>query len=286
MKNSKILLVLGLLMTSLSGCSLGMMGNVQAEEANTLYLNLTRIGLYNDEVGEVIESKHIENGVVFTAPVGSPLPDHEVVTSSSGAEFVGWVVPNNLGGLQKINTVPSATNLILQAHFSTVSDSSSGEVITSQPNTSEGVLPGLYLKTSGQSYEQSIYLTEGYSTILNNTEYFALGLSVEAGFTFNLATPNDLSGHGAEILPTALSGKAGIGYTLSADPNVPNATGDYLKVNGTPLASGDASDGGEYYDFGTGTPGSLEFKSSGTFNIYITFWDNFGWARIYVEPAA
>lgn len=288
MKKHRILLLVTLLATTLFGPHIGQINKLDATENNTIYLNLTSIGRYNDALGVAIEEKFIENGLVFTASVGSSLPDESQVTSTSGATFVGWVLPNNLGGLQRFTAMPNTSNLILQAHFTSdeniTTSGSTGSESSSEENSSIND-KYLYLKGLDQDYGSAIQLVEGYSSVLSATEYYSLGLEVTAGFVFNLATPDNLSGLGAEILPTINSGKLdGIGYTLSADDSIPNATTNYLKVNNS-QSSGPAGDGGTYYSFGNGPVGTLEFKVSGTFNIYITFWDNFGWARIYVEPA-
>lgn len=275
----KFIALISLITVSLISSFSSRVTYVRAEEVNTIYLNLTRVGLFDGENGATIASKRLENAIEYSAIVGSVLPSEGRITSTSGAEFVGWVIPNDLGGLQKLTTVPSVKGIVLQAHFkndSPVSGDSSSE--------DGNVLPGLYLKGIGQTYEEAIHLSEGYSTVLNNTEYMALGYDFVAGFTFHLATPSNLSNLGAEILPTVKSNKGDIGYTLSSDNNKPNHTADYLKVNGS-KSNGPAQDGGYYYSFGNSDPGTLEFKVSGKFNIYITFWDNFGWARIYVEPA-
>lgn len=285
----RIILLISLLTVSLFGASAKQFKTLGADEMNTIYLNLTRIGLFEGEKGTRIESRKLENAVEFSAPVGSTLPGPDKITSTSGASFIGWVVPNDIGGLQKLTSVPSVAGLILQAHFANddaISETTSGNSSSNEISTTEGQLqPGLYLKEIGQGYENAIHLTEGFSTVLNNTEYMVLNHPFESGFTFTLATPSDLSGLGDETLPSTKSNKGDIGYTLSSDNNKPNHTADYLKVNGNVTSSGPAQDGGYYYSFGNAMPGSLEFKVSGRFNIYITFWDNFGWARIYVEPA-
>ena len=187
--------------------------------------------------------------------------------------------------------MPGVDNLILEAQFdeggsnpsedsSTTSDGGGGE---SEVTLEDGV----YLQNEDGTFSPEYKLTEGFSTVLNNTEYMMLGASFEAGFTFYIGSPNDVSGLGANTYPTYLSNKAdGIGYTLSQDASKPNYTADYLEATGTPSEQGTSTDGTWIKYINPAKPDSLRFKVSGVYNIYITFWDDYGWIRIYVEPAA
>lgn len=104
-----------------------------------------------------------------------------------------------------------------------------------------------------------------------------------AGFEFKIRTKTDVFGVGDTTYPTTLSGKSGIGYTLAANGEV-NLTSTYLEVVNPPT-NNDVSADGAWYDYGQSAPTNLRFKATGTYTIYITMWDNYGWVRIYVQPA-
>lgn len=74
-----------------------------------------------------------------------------------------------------------------------------------------------------------------------------------------------------------------VGYTLSASST--NLSADYLDVVNVPGESGTSTDGRWIKYFYPNDPGKLKVKSSGTYNIYISLFDDYSWARIYIEPA-
>lgn len=259
----------------------------------TVYFNLTKYGMLDGVHGSVIAEAALEYGVAYTALSGSTLPDETRVTHDFGAPFLGFFIQNSQGGgLQKITTMPGVDNLILEAQFdeggSTPSETSETSETSSEGGGGSEVTleDGVYLQNTDGTFSPEYKLTEGYSTVLDNTEYMMLGASFEAGFTFYIGSPNDVSGLGANTYPTHLSNKAdGIGYTLSQDEAKPNYTADYLEVTGTPTESGTSTDGTWIKYVKPAEPDPLRFKESGVYNIYITFWDDYGWIRIYVEPA-
>jgi hypothetical protein len=299
MKRKKWLIMLPLILASLAGCnkkpedsssiiddpdgtSITTEDSTNTEEEAhevTIYFNLTEYGRLDGEAGHEIPNVGLQYGVEYTAMSGSLLPGSDRVTRALGAKFLGFAMQNPLGGgLQKITKVPGADGVILEAQFGEDGTSEGGG--TTEPVGEEGV----YFVVNGE-YLESNRLTEGYSTVLETEEYSFTNKYFEAGFTFMIGSPNDISGLGANTYPTKLSGKEdGIGYTLSADNNKPNFTSTYLEVLGTPDEQGESEDGTfiKYFD---SEPGQLSFKTSGEFNVYVSFFDNFGWVRVYVEPA-
>ena len=127
-------------------------------------------------------------------------------------------------------------------------------------------------------------MTEGFSTVLNAREFLYTG-TFTAGYAFTLRSQNGLLNENtSKQYPYATEAKPQPGYTLAAGGT--NLTADYLKVNGTLAESGTSADGfwGKYA--ANATAGSLEFKTAGNYNIYVTIWDGGAWVRIYVEPVA
>ena len=295
MKKHRIIVLLSLLVTSLFGTRtlLDPLGLHGAEvQSNTIYLNLTKIGKIDNESGTVIEDKYLEYGYVLTLPIGQALPGSDRITSTTNATFVGWVIQSPFGGLQKITAMPSASEIILQAHFSKDTMPSTSEPpITSEPVTSEPVTSqpdafvDLYLRFNSGEYLSQYRFSEGYSQVLNTKEYFILGVSVTGGQSFNFGTPTNLSGLNDETLPTYQSTKPdGIGYTLSNGAQ--SKTTDYLQVNGASVQglTNDAY-GSTYHKYLSPTPiGTITFKTTGVYDMYVVFWDNYGWAQIYVAP--
>ena len=295
MKKQRIILLLSLFVTSLLGTRtlfdpLGLSGAEAV--SNTVYLNLTKIGKIDNESGTLIEDKYLEYGYVLTLPVGQALPGSDRMTSTTNATFVGWVIQSPFGGLQKISTMPSASGLILQAHFSkdTTPNTSeppiTSEPITSEPSTSQpDEQVDLYLRFNSGEYLSQYRFSEGYSQVLNTQEYFILGVSVTGGQSFHFGTPTNFSGLNDETLPTYQSNKPdGIGYTLSNGAQ--SKTTDYLQVNGA-SEQGPTNDGfgSTYHKYISPTPvGTITFKTTGVYDIYVVFWDNYGWAQIYVAP--
>jgi len=294
MKKYRFIALVALLLTSLFSylqikpLILGVNGT-----ANTIYLNMTKIGLYNEQPGIKIPEVKLEFGRELTLPIGEALPKDEI-TTTTGARFVAWVIQSPTGGLQKIETMPAKVGLILQAHFDGGIGSSTSEPgISEEPLTSEEpsssddeLLPGLYIKEVGASTPLAQHKLEENGLFPNSTEteYKLLSLEVEVGFKFYFTTTNDLSGSGATTLPSYQStNKAGeIGYTFSENTEKTNITGDFIKTSGFNEGGGSNN----WFKFISPTElGSLEFKVAGTYDLYVVFWDNFGWAQLYIAPS-
>ena len=228
----------------------------------------------------------LEYGVAYTELSGSELPGATRVTHDLGAAFIGFFMQNPQGGgLQKITKMPGVQGLVLEAAFE---ETTSSEDPTTSETPDENKAD-VYLVATKGTYDPAYQTTKGFSTILNCDEYMLLSKSFEAGFTFYIGSQFDISGLGANEYPTYLSGKAdGIGYTLSADKDEGNYTANYLELVGEPSESGINTEDHDatwikFNSLAEVLP--LRFKTSGTYNVYITFWDNFGWVRIYVQPA-
>lgn len=254
---------------------------------NTVYLNLTKYGLFDGTPGQEISSQGLTYGVTYTANTGTLLPGADRVTNTRGYAFLGWVVQAPTGGgLTMLTQMPGASHMILQAWWNEESTSSSSESSSSSetPSSSEvSVDSGVYLAVNGTTFDETYQLTEGYSTVLQATEYSMTG-SFTAGFEFKIRSQTDIFGIGDTTYPTTKSGKAdGIGYTLAASGTT-NYTTNYLEVVNPPSSNGVSSDGA-WYNFGQTNPTNLRFKTTGNYAIYITLWDNYGWVRIYVQPA-
>lgn len=248
-------------------------------KVNTIYLNLTKIGRFDGQAGVDMPAVYLEYGYELTLNVGAPLPSSSV-TATTGANFVGWVIQNPTGGLQKITTMPSRQGIILQAHFER------GEATTSEPISGSEPLqgPGLFIQAVGTSSFLSTYelVENGLYGTSSQMEYRILGLEVTAGFAFYFATNSDITGTGATQLPSYQSTtKTGeIGYTFSQGATY--NTLDYLQTSG----QNEGGNGENWFKFSSpNSLGSLEFKVSGTYDLYVVFWDNFGWAQIYVQPS-
>lgn len=292
MKKHRNIVFLTLLIANLVAVTTGQLHPRRALGETTgdfgmVYLNLTKIGLLDGQAGIDIPEKHLEYGKLLSYQIGAPLPGPERVTATNSSIFIGWVIQSPLGGLQKIDLMPSVSDIILQAYF----DANPGSTNPTDPSTSEAVTSepisntNLYLRPTSGEYLPQYKLTKGFSTVLNTDEYSILGLSVTANFEFFLGTPDNLSGLGATTLPTYLSNKPdGIGYTLSNSAT--NKTTDYLSVTNPQVSGTSDANGSTYNKFNSPTAlGSLQFKTSGTYDIYIVFWNNFGWAQIYVSPS-
>ena len=104
MKKYRFFALIALLLTTLLTNTNIKTWNLGAEEGpvvnNTIYLNLTKIGLLNDEPGTKIAEYYLEYGYELTLPIGSPLPQEEV-SSTTNAVFVAWVIQSPSGGLTK-----------------------------------------------------------------------------------------------------------------------------------------------------------------------------------------
>ena len=260
---------------------------------NTIYLNLTKIGRLDGQAGVNMPAVYLEYGYELTLNVGAPLPSSSV-TATTGANFVGWVIQNPTGGLQKITTMPSRQGIILQAHFER-GEGTTSEPVTSEPSsetsTSDPISgseplqgPGLFIQAVGTSSFLSTYelVENGLYGATLQMEYRVLGLEVTAGFAFYFVTNSDITGTGATQLPSYQStSKTGeIGYTFSQGATY--NTLDYLQTSG----QNEGGNGENWFKFiSPNSLGSLEFKVSGTYDLYVVFWDNFGWAQIYVQPS-
>lgn len=299
MKKYRFFALVALLLTTLLTNTNIKTWNLGAEEGpvvnNTIYLNLTKIGLLNDEPGTKIAEYYLEYGYELTLPIGSTLPQEEV-SSTTNAVFVAWVIQSPSGGLQKITTMPSKANLILQAHFekgsATSSEPDTSEPISSETSTSDiqsseiQALPGLYLQAVNSSdFLPQYHLTEnGYYGETQDKEYVVKGIEVTQGFKFFITNNNDFTGTGATTLPSYQSTNKPnqIGYSLSNGLTTNTTT--YLQTSGV-SESGVGTDL-SWFKFVSPTPlGALEFKVGGTYDLYVVFYDNFGWAQIYVEPS-
>jgi len=252
----------------------------------TVYFNLTKHGLFDGNHGAAIPEVSLEYGVAYIALSGSELPGATRVTHDLGAAFIGFFMQNPQGGgLQKITKMPGVQGLVLEAAFE---ETTSSEDPTTSETPDENKAD-VYLVATKGTYDPAYQTTKGFSTILNCDEYMLLSKSFEAGFTFYIGSQFDISGLGANEYPTYLSGKAdGIGYTLSADKDEGNYTANYLELVGEPSESGINTEDHDATWIKFNSPAEvlpLRFKTSGTYNVYITFWDNFGWVRIYVQPA-
>ncbi len=303
MKKYRFIIVLSLIVALLAPRLASFDHQVNADDngtENTIYLNLTRVGLIDEQPGVNIPEQFLEYGHVLTQVVGTPLPDASMISATTGATFVGWVIQSTTGGLQKITLMPGVANMILQAHFEGGEGygqpPSSSEPTTSEPSTSETSISepdpsnpdlgtGLYIRSVGsEDYHPAYQLEEnGVFGDSSEIEYKLVNFTVDAGYAFYFGSPSNFGGLGDDTLPSYLSGKNdGIGYTLSSGGT--NVSNDYLKVNGYD-ESGITGEGGYYYKFTNPTPlGSLEFKLAGTYDLYVVFWDNYGWAQIYVTP--
>lgn len=293
MKKYRFLVLVSLLVTALftsNGLSSQLLGAEVPLPSNTIYLNLTKIGLLDGQPGVKIPEVYLEYGHQLTLSIGATLPS-ENVTSITGAFFIGWVIQSPTGGLQKITTMPSRAELILQAHFDH-NGASTSEPGTSEPPTSgttsqSEINPGTGLfiqqKNSGTFLSQYELEENGLYGDSPSMEYRILNLEVTAGFEFYFATNNDISGSGATILPSYQSTNNGeIGYTFSGNPTI--NTMDYLQTSGQTEGGGV---GQNWFKFLSPAPlGSLVFKTSGTFDFYVVFWNNFGWAQIFMVPSA
>lgn len=255
---------------------------------NTIYFNLTEYGRYDGVAGSEISSMGLTYGKSYTALTGTLLPGADVVTNTRGYEFGGWVTQSNSGGgLIKITTMPGVANMILQAWWleetsssSSSSSSSSESSSSSQSSSEETTLGDLYLSVDGA---YTLQMTEGYSSVLSATEWIYTGIFT-AGFEFSLRSQNGLLGEStSKQYPYATTAKPQPGYTLAAGGDG-NLTANYLQANGTFAESGVSTDGTWCKYAANATAGSLEFKTAGTYNLYVTIWDSGAWVRIYVTP--
>ncbi len=84
----------------------------------TIYLVLSKIGLYEGKAGQDVESLFLENTVTYTANVGDALPGADKVTSTSGAKFLNWMAYEGNGAPTRYDNVPGVDGKILYANFS------------------------------------------------------------------------------------------------------------------------------------------------------------------------
>ncbi|MGD9813643.1 MAG: hypothetical protein AB7D50_04350 [Bacilli bacterium] len=280
-KNLLAFALLALMISNVDYSSKPQQFELSAVEQNvTVYLNLTSIGLIDGSAGSVVEGKYIENGYTYQALANTALPDATRITSTTGAKFLHWVVPSE-NGLQAVDVMPSVNSLILQAWW---------EEITPPLADGEEPLPTgyAYLAVDGVSVD-TYQLTKGFSTVLNTDEYSLLGVSLTKDLEFSIKTSADIFGINETSFPTYKTNflengtTRRVGYTLSASST--NLSADYLDVVNVPGESGTSTDGRWIKYFYPNDPGKLKVKSSGTYNIYISLFDDYSWARIYIEPA-
>ena len=190
--------------------------------------------------------------------------------------------------------MPSRQGIILQAHFER-GEATTSEPVTSEPNsetsTSDPISgseplqgPGLFIQAVGTSSFLSTYelVENGLYGTNSQMEYRILGLEVTAGFAFYFATNSDITGTGATQLPSYQSTKQKRVKLAIPSAKERLITLDYLQTSG----QNEGGNGGNWFKFiSPNSLGSLEFIVSGTYDLYVVFWDNFGWAQIYVQPS-
>ena len=100
----------------------------QTQSEVTVYLSLSKIGLYNGEKGNNIQEKFLENAITLTAAPGSTLPGSDVITSTNtNAEFVSWLCYEGKGAPTEYTTVPNENGKILYANFAASDERESEE---------------------------------------------------------------------------------------------------------------------------------------------------------------
>ena len=116
MKKAFLLPILSGLM--LTGCA-GFTMPAEATNDITTYLVLSKIGQYSGDqtVYETIPELFLENTVEFKAPVGAELPGKDVITATSGVEFLRWVSYDGEGAPTTYTHVPAVEGKILYAYF-------------------------------------------------------------------------------------------------------------------------------------------------------------------------
>lgn len=282
MKSKPLFIPLLLSLLSVSAVHLSPISTqeLQAEAQVTVYLDLTRYGLFDGETGNNLEDVHLANVVVLSGQPGDPLPDETRITSSKGATFLNWVETSNQG-LVKVTAFPSGEEIkIYQAWWEELPPPLVGEDPEDPPSENYA-----YLSVEGKPTE-TYRLTKTYSDILNCDEYVITNTALTLGDVFLIKTTNDLFNVGATLFPTYQGGSATTGYTLSASPAY--RTSSYLELVNTPDEQGPDGEenGGTYHKFySPHEPGGLRAKATGNYDIYITFWDSYSWVRIYMVPS-
>ena len=101
------------------------------------YLVLSSVGLYKGEKGKSIESKMLENAIVYSALPGSDLPGKEDITTidASKGEFDGWVSYEGTGFPTIYTKVPESVGVILYATFKNGTGGGGGSSSQSGPTT-------------------------------------------------------------------------------------------------------------------------------------------------------
>ncbi|MGI6714477.1 MAG: hypothetical protein ACOX3K_05495 [Bacilli bacterium] len=249
-----------------------------ADNLVTVYLDLTRIGLYEGVEGDDIPEKHLSNGLVLQGTPGHPLPDATKVTATNGAVFLNWVVATDHGLIKVSNFPETDEQPIYQAWWQELTP----PLVDDDDPPSEDYA---YLAVDGKP-SATYRLTKEYSTVHHCDEYVIKNTTLAVGEEFIIKTTSDIFAVGATTFPTYQGGRTQTGYTLSESAGG-NKTGTYVELINTPNEEGPAADGGTYHKFlKPSNPGGLRVKLAGTYNIYITFWDDYSWVRIYIEPTA
>jgi hypothetical protein len=255
----------------------------------TIYLNLTRYGLFNGQHGTDIAAKNLEFGYEYTALSGSLLPGSELISHELGAEFSGWVYQSSSGGLIKFDKMPAAEGIVLQAWFKDNDSSSSSEDLSSDSSSyessSEETNSGLYLDLSS---DEKAFLVESYSTTFQTTEWIT-EVNVEQDTYFSIKSLGDKFGIGDDTYPSYAAGYKEnnvlrVGYTLDADASSGLYTADILAPLTSPDDSGSTDTGATYLKYiNNKEPQGLTFKKSGTFAIYLRFYNDYSWVSIWAQ---
>lgn len=138
----------------------------------TVYLVLSKIGLYENNPGTKIEKYSIENAIAYNTKVGDPLPGADKVTSTSGATFVSWVKYDGNGAPTKYETAPNKNNQILYVNWSSGSGGGGGGGGDHKPTS------GMAIVINGENY-YSLYNEGAWSTDPSFTQYsYTAGLAL------------------------------------------------------------------------------------------------------------
>ena len=90
----------------------------KAQSEHVTYLVLSKVGRYSG--GDVVakdDTLFLENFIKFTGAGGTALPGKDVISATSGAEFVSWVAYEGTGALTEYTEVPMQSGKILYAYF-------------------------------------------------------------------------------------------------------------------------------------------------------------------------
>ncbi len=192
--------------------------------AITVYLVLSKIGLYEGQAGENIEAYHIENAIAYDTKVGDALPGADKITSTSGATFVSWVKYDGNGAPTKYEKAPNKNHQILYVNWTGGSGGGGGGGGGSNVPTSgfhvkvtSGTTVSYYVAsdTGTESYGKHVYATAVIALKANDTFCMFDG---STGSSFNCKDASTL------YLGTGIESSA---FTYSASAVTVNTAGNY-----------------------------------------------------------